>query len=123
MTACAISVKPPVDSCHRRLKLSNAFETTIVLEIARHAPAKIAAVGDHPKTREMMPPIVSVNATSNTAVSAAAGPMRAIVVSLSSSPTANISKITPSSESTATSSESPTSGTGTFGPITMPARM
>ena len=55
------------------------------------------------------------------AVIAAGAPTRAIVESGSSRPIVNISRITPSSESTCTRSAFTTSGTGTCGPISIPA--
>ena len=57
------------------------------------------------------------------AVSPALGPRRTSLPRLNSSPSENISRITPSSERVWITWRSATSGTGTFGPMMKPARM
>lgn len=89
------SVNPPFQPSS-----SNAFATSIVLEIPRHAPANTAMVGGNPSARATSVPIATTSPTSNSAVSAPAMPRRANVLSGNSSPIVNMSRITPSCEST-----------------------
>ncbi len=95
----------------------------VVLEMAMSAPVKKLSSGVHPKARPTTKPSHTMRLHWMTAVSPAVGPTENSLRRLNSSPSENMRRMTPSSESVWTMSESATSGIGTWGPTMRPARM
>ena len=93
------------------------------LEMAMTAPANKLSIVLHPSTRPAMNPSHIIKLAWSNAVSPAVGPSRTSFPRLKSSPSENIRRITPSSDSVWTTSRSANSGRGTFGPTMNPARM
>ena len=95
----------------------------VVEDIATIAPAKTLSSTVHPNARPAMNPSQTMMLDWTTAVMPAVGPTRTSLRRLNSSPSANMSRMTPISESVWTVSRSATRGMGTCGPTMSPARM
>ena len=95
----------------------------VVLEIATIAPAKKLSRGVQPNARPVTKPSQIITLLWITAVSPAVGPTRTSFFRLNSSPSENMSRITPSSDSVCTIAGSAISGIGTCGPMMRPAMM
>ena len=95
----------------------------VVLDIATIAPAKTLSITVQPNARPARNPSHTMMLDWTTAVSPAVGPTSTSLRRLNSSPSANMSRMTPSSESVWTMSRFATSGTGRCGPTMRPARM
>ena len=102
---------------------ANALAMMVVLEIATTAPAKRLSRADHPKMRPARSPRMIWMLTSTAATIAAAAPTRSSFSMVNSRPMVNSSRMTPSSERPRMVSSSATSGNGTCGPTSRPARM
>ena len=102
---------------------SNTLAMIVVLEIAMIAPVNKLSRLVQPNRRPSMNPSHSIRLDCNSAVSPADGPTAASLGKLNSSPSENISRITPSSESVCTTPTSATSGIGRCGPTMRPAIM
>ncbi len=94
----------------------------VVLEIATIAPVNRLSTVVQPSSLPAVNPSHAIRLVSTTAVMPAVGPTRSSVRSWNSSPSENISRITPKSERVCTISRSATSGMGRCGPTIRPAR-
>jgi len=95
----------------------------VVEDIATIAPAKTLSITVQPKARPARNPSQTMMLDWTSAVVPARGPTWTSLRGLNSSPSANMSRMTPSSESVWIVARSATSGTGTWGPTMRPARM
>ena len=95
----------------------------VVLEMAMTAPANRLSRPVHPRRRPIVNPSQIMKLVSSRAVSPAVGPTSASLRRLNSSPSENIRRMTPSSESVCTTTGSATRGIGTWGPTISPAMM
>ncbi len=102
---------------------SNALAMMVVLDIATMAPAKMLSSTVQPSARPAQNPSQTMRLDWMTAVTPAVGPTRISFRGLNSSPRANMSRMTPSSERVSTTCRSATSGMGRYGPTIRPARM
>ena len=102
---------------------SNAFAMIVVLEIATIAPANRLSIVVQPNHCPHRKPIQTIRLDWSSAVRLAVGPSPSSLLGLNSSPSENISRMTPSSESVWMICRSANSGNGTFGPTRKPARM
>ena len=87
------------------------------------APANKLSSGVHPNRRPIVNPSHTMMLDWRSAVRPAVGPTAISLRRLNSSPSENINRITPSSESVCTAPGSATSGIGTWGPTINPAMM
>jgi hypothetical protein len=113
-----ISVERP-----RSARSANALTMMVVLEMATAAPAYRLASTDQPSTRPASWPNQIMKLVSSTAMITTVQPARISRRKWNSSPSENMSRITPSSESVRTVASSATSGTGRCGPMMSPASM
>jgi hypothetical protein len=100
---------------------ANAFTMIVVLEMAMIAPAYTLSMTDQPKSRPTRKPVATMALVWRMAITDAVGPTANRFRRLNSSPSANMSRMTPSSERIRTIPSSATSGIGTWGPRIMPA--
>ena len=102
---------------------SNTLAMIVVLEMAMAPPAKRLSCCVQPNARPMTKPATIMTATWRTPMTPAVGATRTSFSMLSSSPIANMRRMTPSSESVWTVSGSAFSGSGKCGPTSRPAMM
>ncbi len=93
----------------------------VVLEIAMIAPANTLSSTVQPKARPRPKPRNTITLLWSTAMIPAVGATRNSFRRLNSRPSANISRMTPSSARVCTSPSSATRGTGMCGPMIIPA--
>ena len=93
----------------------------VVLDIATIAPVKTLSSTVNPSDVPTAKPAHTIRLDWMSAVSEAAGPTRASRRRLNSSPSPNMSRMTPSSDRVSTTARSATSGIGTCGPTISPA--
>ena len=100
---------------------SNALAMIVVLEMASSAPLKRLSTGVQPNARPSTKPSHSMMLHWMKAVTPAVGPSATSLRSRNSSPSENISRMTPSSESVWMVAGSANSGKATCGPTSRPA--
>jgi hypothetical protein len=101
---------------------SNAFATMVVEEIATMAPTNTLCRTVHPNARPTTNPSHSIALDSTMAAMPAVEATATSFWTRNSSPSENISRMTPSSDRVWTMVRSATRGTGTCGPTMRPAR-
>ncbi|MGC4092986.1 MAG: hypothetical protein QM756_34890 [Polyangiaceae bacterium] len=102
---------------------SKALAIMVVLDMAMMAPVNKLSIGVQPSNRPVAKPSHTIKLDCSSAVRLAPGPSFTSLPRLNSSPSENISRITPSSDSVSTTARSTNKGTGKFGPMMKPAKM
>jgi hypothetical protein len=115
-TPSTTSVNGPDTRCS-----SNALTMIVVLEMATMAPVNTLSIVVQPRSCPSRKPAHTIALVSARAMMPAVGTTRTSLRRLNSSPSENMRRMTPSSDSAATISRSAVSGIGVYGPTIIPA--